>query len=66
LWAPIGSRTHQLTEPSTSKTLNPYAAKVKKHLIKSPKLYVRDSGILHTLLNIPDYNTLSLIANQSF
>jgi predicted AAA+ superfamily ATPase len=38
--------------------LPPYAANLKKRLIKSPKLYVRDSGILHTLLNIPDYNTL--------
>ena len=38
--------------------LPPYMANVRKRLIKSPKLYLRDSGILHTLLNIPDYNTL--------
>lgn len=38
--------------------LPPYTANVRKRLIKSPKLYLRDSGILHTLLNIPDYNTL--------
>jgi predicted AAA+ superfamily ATPase len=38
--------------------LLPYAANLKKRLVKSPKLYIRDSGILHTLLNIPDRNTL--------
>ena len=26
--------------------------------IKSPKIYVRDSGITHALLNISDYNSL--------
>ncbi len=29
-----------------------------KRLVKSPKLYVRTSGILHFLLNIPDWDTL--------
>lgn len=38
--------------------LSPYAANLKKRLVRSPKLYVRDSGVLHTLLNIPDRNTL--------
>ncbi len=38
--------------------LGPYAANLKKRLVKSPKLYIRDSGVLHTLLNIPDRNTL--------
>lgn len=31
--------------------LQPYFANVKKRLIKSPKIYLRDSGILHALLN---------------
>ncbi|HEV2478798.1 MAG TPA: DUF4143 domain-containing protein, partial [Puia sp.] len=30
----------------------------KKRLIKSPKIYIRDTGILHRLLNIPDYDAL--------
>ncbi|GGH14339.1 ATPase [Pedobacter zeae] len=30
----------------------------KKRLIKSPKTYIRDTGILHRLLNIPSYNDL--------
>ncbi len=33
-------------------------ANVGKRLIKSPKIYVRDSGITHALLNIPNYNNL--------
>jgi predicted AAA+ superfamily ATPase len=27
-------------------------------LVKSPKVYVRDSGLLHALLNLPDDNSL--------
>ena len=38
--------------------LMPYAANLKKRLVKSPKLYIRDSGVLHTLLNLPDRNSL--------
>lgn len=33
-------------------------ANVKKRLVKSPKVYVRDSGMLHALLDILDYNAL--------
>ena len=32
--------------------LPPFFANVKKRLIKSPKIYIRDAGILHALLNI--------------
>ncbi|OPY72856.1 MAG: hypothetical protein A4E62_00739 [Syntrophorhabdus sp. PtaU1.Bin002] len=32
--------------------IQPYHANVKKRLIKSPKVYVRDSGLVHTLLRI--------------
>jgi predicted AAA+ superfamily ATPase len=38
--------------------LSPYYANVKKRLVKSPKLYLRDSGILHELLGIPSYEGL--------
>ena len=30
----------------------------KKRLVKSPKVYIRDTGLLHRLLNIPDQETL--------
>lgn len=39
--------------------LRPYHANLSKRLVKSPKVYVRDSGLLHALLGIPDHNTLS-------
>jgi len=38
--------------------LQPYHANIKKRLIKSPKIYWRDSGLLHALLNIPDERAL--------
>jgi predicted AAA+ superfamily ATPase len=38
--------------------LPPYAANLKKRMVKSPKLYIRDSGVMHTLLNITDRNSL--------
>lgn len=34
------------------------AANIKKRLVKSPKVYIRDSGILHSLLDIEDYDQL--------
>ena len=38
--------------------LPPLEANLKKRLIKSPKLYLRDSGILHTFLEIETYDYL--------
>jgi predicted AAA+ superfamily ATPase len=38
--------------------LEPWHANVKKRLVKSPRYYVRDSGILHRLLGINSYDTL--------
>jgi predicted AAA+ superfamily ATPase len=35
-----------------SRRLRPYHANLSKRLVKSPKLYLRDSGILHHLLGI--------------
>jgi predicted AAA+ superfamily ATPase len=39
--------------------LPPYHANVAKRLVKSPKTYVRDSGLLHALLGIADMNELA-------
>nr|WP_095204926.1 ATP-binding protein [Mesorhizobium carmichaelinearum] len=39
--------------------LLPYHANTGKRLVKSPKVYVRDSGIVHALLGIEDLNGLS-------
>jgi len=38
--------------------LLPLAANLKKRLVKSPKVYIRDSGILHALLEIKDIEDL--------
>lgn len=40
------------------RTLAPYEVNVKKRLVKSPKVFVRDSGLLHQLLAISDFNAL--------
>lgn len=36
--------------------LPPYHANVQKRLVKSPKTYVRDSGLVHTLLLLDNYD----------
>jgi len=38
--------------------LPPYHANTKKRLVKSPRVYVRDSGILHALLHLPGMDDL--------
>ena len=38
--------------------LKPYTFNIGKRLVKAPKVYVRDSGITHALLNIKSYNEL--------
>ncbi len=38
--------------------LQPYHVNLRKRLVKAPKIYIRDSGILHALLNIPDRDAL--------
>lgn len=39
--------------------LPPVRANVGKRLVKSPKTYVRDSGLVHALLGLVDYNALA-------
>ena len=39
--------------------LPPFHSNTGKRLVKSPKVYVRDSGILHALLGIEDHNALA-------
>ena len=38
--------------------LYPYYVNIGKRLIKTPKIYIRDSGILHRLISIDDYDQL--------
>jgi len=38
--------------------LQPWVSNIGKRLVRSPKIYVRDSGITHALLNIGNYTDL--------
>jgi predicted AAA+ superfamily ATPase len=38
--------------------LQPWTSNIGKRLVKAPKVYIRDSGITHALLNISSYNDL--------
>lgn len=39
--------------------LRPWSGNSKKRLVKTPKIYVRDSGLLHSLVGIKNYDDLS-------
>ena len=39
--------------------LRPFHHNTGKRIVKSPKVYIRDGGVAHALLGIPDYNALS-------
>lgn len=40
------------------RVLPPWFENLKKRQVKAPKLYIRDSGLLHSLLQIPNLTTL--------
>ena len=48
-----------LTDLLLVRRLRPFYANVRKRLVKSPKVYVRDSGVVHALLGIMDHNSLA-------
>jgi predicted AAA+ superfamily ATPase len=54
----VNSYMDYLTGSFIVRQLEPYFANLKKRLIKSPKMYLRDSGQLHSLLKLPDFNSL--------
>ena len=47
-----------LSETFMLRVLPPYAANLGKRLVKSPKVYLRDTGILHSLLAIDTFEDL--------
>lgn len=47
-----------LAETYMIRVLPPFEANLKKRLIKAPKVYIRDSGILHALLEIETMDNL--------
>ena len=48
-----------LTGTFMIRQLQPWFENLKKRQVKSPKIYLRDSGLLHSLLNIEDYSQLT-------
>ncbi len=47
-----------LTGTYMVRQLQPWYANLAKRQVKAPKVYLRDSGLLHTLLDLPDYHAL--------
>jgi predicted AAA+ superfamily ATPase len=47
-----------LTGTFMIRQLQPWYENLSKRQVKAPKIYLRDSGLLHALLNLPDFETL--------
>jgi len=47
-----------LTDFYMIRQLQPWSGNIKKRLVKSPKIYLRDTGLLHRLLQIPEFDGL--------
>ncbi len=55
----VSSYVDLLADLLLVRRLPPFHANVKKRLVKSPRIYVRDSGLTHALLGLADSNQLS-------
>lgn len=47
-----------LTDFYMVRQIQPWSGNTQKRLVKSPKIYLRDTGLLHKLLNISDFEDL--------
>ena len=47
-----------LEETFIARQLQPFHTNIKKRLVKSPKIYIRDTGLLHALLRIGTFDDL--------
>ena len=57
--APTAKRYVELLEDLLLvRTLRPWAGNIGKRLVKSPKVYIRDSGLTHALLNLTTMDDL--------
>ena len=54
----VNSYVHFLEGIFLIRKLQPWSANLRKRLVRSPKCYWRDTGILHSLLGAQDYKTL--------
>jgi len=54
----IRSYVDMLEQVFVLRVLRPYEPNLKKRIVKAPKIYIRDSGLLHALLGIESHNDL--------
>ena len=54
----VGRYVDLLVDRMFLRRLPPYFVDVGKRLVKAPKVYIRDSGVLHSLLGIPTHDDL--------
>lgn len=54
----VNSYVHFLEGAFLIRKLHPWSANLRKRLVRSPKCYWRDTGILHSLLGVQDYEAL--------
>jgi predicted AAA+ superfamily ATPase len=54
----VTNAIYYLEEAMLVKTLKPWHSNTGKRLVKTPKIYIRDSGMLHYLLGIRSFNQL--------
>jgi hypothetical protein len=60
--APTAKRYVELLEDLLLiRTIRPWSGNINKRLVKSPKVYIRDSGLTHALLNL---NTLDAVLSH--
>jgi uncharacterized protein len=55
-WHAVSHYLGLLVDLLLVRRLPPWTANIGKRLVKSPKIYLRDSGLLHSLLNLPALN----------
>ena len=55
-WHAVAHYLDLLVDLLLVRRLQPWTANIGKRLVKSPKIYLRDSGLLHSLLNLPTLN----------
>jgi uncharacterized protein len=54
----VGRYIDLLVDLLLVRRVQPWSSNAGKRLVRSPKIYLRDPGMVHALLNIPDINSL--------
>jgi predicted AAA+ superfamily ATPase len=54
----VNSYLNYLVQAYLVRKIEPYHTNIKKRLVKSPKVFLRDTGLLHTLMGINSFDDL--------